>query len=306
MTDVRAGLLRALAFHYAWGYAPTRIEWIASWDAGSKPTSSQATWQDMDRAIDELVMEEKAVTSRGRYVFPGEEHWIAEHEAREAFFPHKIRRARRVTSWLHRLEGVRWVGLCNTTALANAREDGDLDFFVITKTGSLWQTRGAAAFPFKLLGARPGGRGGDQDAVCLSFFVDDSALDLTPLQITPDDPYFRHWFLSLLPLFDDGIGEDFWQANKTITDRHPFAERWLPHLTIAKPTPRIRLPVLPFLESTAINSQRRLLPRVIHEMANDGTHVVVTDQVLKLHTTDGREAYRQAYYERCQACEVEP
>lgn len=304
MNVIRAGLLRALAFHDAWGYAPTRVEWIASWDAG-RDKAPAPSWSEADSSIDALVTEKQVTTARGRFVFPDQVSWIAEHERREAFFPHKIRPARRVAAWLCRLAGVRWVGLCNTTALANAREDGDLDFFIITKAGSLWQTRGIAALPFKLLGARPGARGGDQDAVCLSFFIDDSALDLTPLQLE-DDPYFRHWFLSLLPLFDDGIGGSLWQANPAITARHPLAERWLPHPTLAASKVALRIPTLSFLERTAIKAQQVLLPKLIQQTANASTDVVVTDHILKLHTIDGREAHRKAYYDRCKAYDVDP
>lgn len=282
MDDVEAGCMRALCFHDAWGYPPTRAELENGFD---------------ERAAKEI---------RGRVVFVGREALIVEHEKREGLFPRKIRRARRVARWLAALGGVRFVALCNTTALAHARDEGDLDFFVITKRGALWQTRGWAALPFKMLRARPGSRRSDRDAVCLSFFVDEDALDLSPLMLPEDDPYFRHWFLSLLPLYDDGISDAFWQANAAITRRHPSAKPWLasPDLEIEKP--RLRLPFFSAFESAARRIQEHTFNAAIKRMRNQDTRVVANDHVLKFHVEDGREKFREAYRQNCLRYGVEP
>ena len=301
---MRAGLLRALCFHQAWGYPPTPTELVASWDSGLRG-SATPSFLNAHQALQELVAEKRVVLERGRVVFPGQEALITEHEAREAFFPRKIRRAREVARWLVRLGGVRFVALCNTTALAHARDEGDLDLCVVTHDGSLWQTRGLAALPFKVLGMRPGASDDDRDSICLSFLLDDSALDLTGLQIGPDDPYFRHWFLSLLPLVDDGVGQTLWDANALITSRHPLASTWLSHPEIVNPLPHIRIPWSSRFESLAHRAQARVLPEVVRKEANQSTNVVVNDHVLKLHVTDNRERYRKTYEEACRLYDVE-
>ncbi len=302
---MRDGLLRALCFHQAWGYPPTPAELVASWDRGLHGALSPSFF-DAYQTLQALIAEGQIILFRGRVVFPGQEALIAEHEAREVFFPRKIRRAREVARWLVRLGGVRFVALCNTTALAHARDEGDLDLCVVTCSGSLWQTRGLAALPFKLLGMRPGASDDDRDSVCLSFLFDDSALDLTTLQITPDDPYFRHWFLSLLPLVDDGVGRELWDANASITSRHPLASAWLSHEEIVAHAPWMRIPWFSRFELLAHRTQARVLPAAVRKEANQSTNVVVNDHVLKLHVTDNRERYRKTYEEACRLYDVEP
>lgn len=304
---MQAGLLRALCFHQAWGYPPTPTELVASWDRGSLDRSSSApTFLQVGDALADLLKKGSVVLYRGRVVFPGQETLVVEHEKREALFPRKLRRARRVARWLGRLDGVRFVALCNTTALAHARDEGDLDLCVVTRAGSLWQTRGLAALPFKLLGMRPGASSDDRDAVCLSFLFDDKALDLTTLQLKSDDPYFRHWFLSLLPLFDDGVGQALWEANSFITSRHPLASAWLLHPEIVPSIPALRIPYVSQLDSFASHLQRRVLPLAVQREANQSTNVVVNEHVLKLHVTDNRASYRKVYEETCRTYGVEP
>lgn len=298
MDQAASGLLRALCFHDAWGYPPTRVEWIASFDVGTQGVQPSVDVATATQAVNDLILQGSAIEFRGRVVFPGKESLIGEHEKREAFFPRKLRRARRVAAWLSRLSGVRFVALCNTTALSHARDGGDLDFFVVTKHGTLWQTRGWATLPFKLLGRRPRTDGEVSDAVCLSFFVDDAALDLSALQI-PDDIYFRHWFLSLLPLFDDGISGELWKANVAITERHPFARPWVANPEVSRNRPHVRLPSSRYLDPAARRLQTRAFSTAIKSSMNQDTRVVVNDHVLKFHTEDGRVRYREEYGRQC-------
>lgn len=301
------GLIRALAFHEAWGYAPTEIELVASWDGGTSLVGETPEPTLVWRGLQRLVLEGNVLRQRGRIFFPGRELFVSEHERREVLFTRKIRRARKVARWLARLQGVRFVALCNTTALAHAREMGDLDFFIITKAKSLWQTRGLAALPFKLLGLRPTFEMGEErDAVCLSFFIDETVLDLTPLQLAEDDPYFRHWFLSLLPLVDDGVSQQLWEVNTSIVCRHPFSSRWIAHSELETPLPVIRFPSFSAFEERAKRAQMEVLPKGIRERANRATDVVVNDHVLKLHATDNRELFRETYYAICQRHGVTP
>ncbi|MBP6945093.1 hypothetical protein KBD61_04735 [Patescibacteria group bacterium] len=305
--EAQAGLVRALAFHEAWGYAPTEVELVASWDGGMVFPGSKPEFGLVWQGLQALIQKEKVFCQRGRVFFAGREMLVQEHERREVLFTRKIRRARRVARWLACLGGVRFVALCNTTALAHAREMGDLDFFIVTRAHSLWQTRGLAALPFKLLGLRPTFEMGEErDAVCLSFFIDDSALELNTLQLTQDDPYFRHWFLSLLPLVDDGIGQQLWEANTAILKRHPLSSMWMVHPELGISLPLIRFPFLSALEERAKRAQMNVLPKGIKERANRATDVVVNDHVLKLHATDNRGVFRETYYAICQRHGVTP
>lgn len=268
---------QALAFADAIGYAPTEAE-LAAW---SEPGLTEAPFM--------LV--------RGRVVFQGRESLVAEHEAREALFPRKIRRARQVAHFLSRLPGVRFVAVTQTTALGHASDEGDLDMFVITRRGSLTLTRTLATAWYALSGARPGKA--QRDAVCLSFFVDETRLDLSSLMLSEDDPYFRYWFLSMLPLYDDGVSQDLWEANAVIRERHPQARRWIVNPNLRVRRPWLRLPRLTWLDGYARRLQHLSMSPGLRALANQDTRVVVTPHILKFHIDDGRARIRETYREIC-------
>ncbi|MCC7523124.1 hypothetical protein IT407_05005 [Candidatus Uhrbacteria bacterium] len=278
--------LQSLALFAALGYPPTPVELaIASSDGPIDPPM-------------ELV--------RGRIVFKGEERMVAEHEARRLFLPRKLRKARRVVRWLARLSGIRFVALCNTTSLGHARDEGDLDFFIVTRSGSIWQSRLCATLPFKILGIRPKPGMSERDAVCLSYFVDDTHLDLASHMLEHDDPYFRHWFLSLLPLYDDGVSVQLWHANTAILSRHPSAMPWIPNQDLLVKPARVTLPVFAWLERPAKWLQYKLFNTRIKQAMNKDTSVIVHDHVLKFHVDDGREKFRQAYRDICTKYGIAP
>lgn len=301
---MRQALLRTLAFHAAWEHAPTLVEWKNTLAADGPELKEE----DFLTAVEGLLAEHQVVERWGRFVFSDRENLAAEIRQLELWIARKLRVARRVARWLARISSVRFVALSNTVSLGHARDAGDLDFFVVCRAGSLMSTRALAVLPYKFLKRRPGD-GNGRDAVCLSYFVTDNGLDLTSHHLPSsifhppsfnDDPYFRYWFLSLLPLYDDGVSSDLWLANQEITRYHPWARKWetAPDLRVEKP--RVRIPILEFLEPLAVKIQFRVFPAAIRELMNRDTRVMVTDKVLKFHVDDRREYFRQKFEHECE------
>ncbi|MFA6429620.1 MAG: hypothetical protein WCV84_03955 [Patescibacteria group bacterium] len=300
------GLMRAMCFYDALDFPPTRAELVRGCDHVSRSAYHVSHIAHHVSSVQRLLDQGMLMETRGRLTFHGREAIVAEHELREGLFPRKIRNARRVARWLARLDGVRFVALCNTTALMHARDEGDLDFFIITRAGTVWQTRAWATLPFLLSRRRPAEVHGKKDAVCLSFFIDDTALDLSPLVLAGDDVYFRHWFLSLLPLYDDGIGQKFWEANAPLRLRHPYAKPWIVSSDLGVVRPCVRVPMPDFCERPARRVQSRAFPSSLQAIMNRDTCVVINEHVLKFHTDDGRAAFREAYIARCRTYGVAP
>jgi hypothetical protein len=159
-------------------------------------------------------------------------------------------------------------------------------------------TRSIAALLFELLGRRPKPNH-VRDAICLSYFVTDDALDLSGHMLQRGDPYFRFWFLSLVPLYDDGVGQGLWDANSRITSSHPFSRRWIAPPDLRVPTPRLRIPVPSAFERPAERLQAKAFPDAIRRLMNQDTRVMVSPTVLKFHVDDRREAYREEYLSFC-------
>ena len=297
----RQSILRTLAFHETWQYAPTFSELIGTLDTRGQPMSCE----EVQETVRMLESEERIRLIRGRFGLAASAESLVEAlERRDRFQARKIRRAKFVARLLVRLGGVRFVALANTTALGAARDFGDLDFFVVVHRGSIWTTRlfiGAAA---KLFGVQP--RGDEvRDAWCFSYFIADDALDLSSHQLAHDDPYFRYWFLSLLPFVDDGIGADLWKANAEIRRRHPLAERWIVSPDLSVPLPWVRWPFHSLMENITRHIQRRLLPKVVQELQNQDSRVIVTDAALKFHVEDARSVFRDRYRARAKELKID-
>lgn len=298
MSEIQSAIIRTVAFFDVLDYAPTWTEccsWL-EWSEGDGLERRAAPDAGaLIKAREELVARGELEFGFGRVALAGRLGRLASLAfERTALFPRKVRRARRVARWLARFSAVRFVALVNTTALANARDNSDLDFFVIVRHGAIWTTRLLSVFPFRLFG-RLANAGAKPDAVCFSYFISDKDYSLQSHLLRPDDPYFHYWFLSMLPLYDDGVSADIWKANAEIVSRHPFALPWTVSPDLEVRAPRFRFSFVPFFESFARRIQMAWFPLRITDRMNRDTSVMVSDSVLKFHVDDKREAYRKAY-----------
>jgi hypothetical protein len=302
--EVCAALVRTVAYFDVIDYAPlwselcSWVEWggVSGFERMAPPDAFELL-----SARDALARERRIECDFGRVAFPGRLAVLAALSMeRTALFARKVRRARRVARRLARLPGVRFAALVNTTALEHARDRADLDFFVIVRHGRLWMSRLLCAAPYRLAGklSSPGAK---PDAICFSYFVTDADLNLGAHMLPGDDPYFRYWFLSLLPLYDDGASEELWNANIAITARHPRAMRWIAPPDFAVRRPLFRFPDARVFESAARRMQTAWFPARIRDRMNLDTTVMVSDRVLKFHVDDARERFRAAYDERLRA-----
>lgn len=299
MSDAaREAVLRSLCLFGALGHAPTAAETVAAADVG--PSGGRANEAEAWAALEALTASGSVAAERGRIGLAAHLPAALERaEEADFFFPRKWRKAKRVAAWLARLPTVRFVALANTTAWGMARDESDLDFFVVAAAGSVWRTRIAAVAPFIATRQLPGQRVSERDAVCLSYFIADNALDLSAYCLEGDDPYVRHWFLALLPLFDDGIGRTLWEANAELRRRHPLARAWALAEGAAPRPPRLRIPLPRWSERPSETIQRRWFPPSIRDAMNRDSRVRISDDVLKFHVDDGRAAYRGRYQELC-------
>ncbi len=299
---IRYALYRAIAFFEVVGYAPLWTECVTwmEWgpEDGEAPSAGECA-----AARDTLIADGALEAQGGRVARRGSmEGFMRRLRDADSVFPRKLRRACRVARHLARFADVRFVALVNTTALGVARNDSDLDFFVIVRDGGIWSTRLLSATPYRIFGRLASATAKDirPDAVCLSYFVTDANLDLSSHMLVPDDPYFRYWFLSMLPLFDDGVSRGLWEKNGVIRENHRLARSWIPSPDIAVRAPRFRLALPRFLEPLTRRIQMKWFPSRIRDRMNRDTAVIVNDRVLKFHVDDAREKYREEYEKKIQ------
>lgn len=309
MTTAEEAILRTLAFHAAWGYAPTRVQLLNALDQRSSDQVLEKV--DVSVVLSDLLTRKILIEDSGRISFSKYADQIQSGREKEMSFPRKLRKARKVACYLSALPWVRAVFLCNTAALGQSADSSDLDFFIVARHGAIWRTRLASVLPFVLKGDRPGSRD-TVDPVCLSFFISDDDLDLSSRMLEQDDPYFRYWFLYLLPLKEDGVLYELWNANAAILRRHPFAKQWL---ALDMEYPRPAKPSTPnpkskdakcWSESIARRLQEKMFPQAIKSRANLDTGVMIDSCTLKFHVKDNRQMFKDKYYEICKEYGVKP
>lgn len=291
----REAILRSLAWQATLGYPPTLSE-----------LRQHAEAVIGDDEVDELIASGEVVSDRGRLVLAGEEASIDELERRERFFPRKWQKILRLARLLRWVPTIRWMAVCNTTAVGYARDAADIDLMIITRSGTLWMTRLILAGMARLIGRRPGERESERDAWCFSFFVSDQALSLKRYALAPHDPYLEWWTLRLLPLIDDGIGEAFWREQAWVWQRRPKAAPWVSWGAIQDRGSRVG-PLVRRVDAWCFKFLRRFGSKeLLAKATEEGTDVVMEPEVAKLHLDDRRAWFREQYEHRCARLGIAP
>ncbi|MDA1038135.1 MAG: hypothetical protein O2877_00420, partial [bacterium] len=211
----------------------------------------------------------------------------------------KFRTLLPVVSYLRYLPTVRGVATCNTLAWMHTRKESDIDLFVIVKEGSVWTSRLLSVTPFMIARARPGER--SENPLCFSFFLSDTSLNVQSLSMPEKDPYLTYWAASIIPLFDrDGAFDEFQKANSWMREVLPTAHSQTPHpdRSIEPSGVTRRVPFI--FEKISRKLQHRRFPQVITQMANRDSRVVISDAMLKFHSNDRRELFRERHESLCE------
>jgi hypothetical protein len=316
-------VLATVAALDAFAYAPTGREawrWLFAVDPRTaNPTDGGRSFglplpvrpEDVTQALTALTAQRRLVRSGDRFFLPGREALTERHGECASSAPRKWRRVRRAAEFLRLVPFVEFVGVCNTLAYDNARPESDMDVFIVVRDGHLWTSRALVTAVVHALGLR---RHDDKirDRVCLSFYVTQSALDLSPLTLKPVDPELALWVAQMVPVLDrHGTFAAFRRANAWVERILPnaFAEarsdrrvRWSGPLALAQNLYELFLlnPLIgPAVESFARGRQMKRMDRNWWSRSKSGgTDVVISDLVLKFHEADRRAIHRDAIAER--------
>jgi hypothetical protein len=238
----------------------------------------------------------------GFYFLPGKESLIASRKQKFPEADRKFKIAKKNAELLRRLPLIKAIFVCNSLAYSNTRAASDIDLFIITRKNRVWTARFYATLAMKLLNRRPRGQN-TADKICLSFFCDETALNLKSLTYE-NDIYLHYWINQLSPLWDpDNLLDDVRRANSWTKD-------FLPNFFATKNNARRALNGKKFLqkitsakasliaEKTYRAWQEKHLPK---ELAPRGKDVVFNNQIIKLHATDRRIHYRDLWLQKCAA-----
>lgn len=238
----------------------------------------------------------------GFFYLRGRENNLKTRNERQVWAVKKYHRAQIVAKFFSYIPFVRLVGVCNSLAYNNARDESDIDLFVVTKSSGVWWARWFMLLILKFLYLRPG-QGGVRNKICLSFFVDERHLNLELLQSEQPDVYLALWLATFYPLYDHSnwLGR-LWQQNqwlkKYLSQTRPVTpshERYFRSPCILKYPWEWLLQPITFLIAWI---QVWLLPETIKKMVNVDTRVRIESGILKFHTNDRRLEFNREFSTR--------
>ncbi|MFA5413745.1 MAG: nucleotidyltransferase domain-containing protein [Patescibacteria group bacterium] len=288
-------ILATIAYFDVFNYPLTVTEiwkWLYSKEESrdGSPTIGEI-WKNLEnnQSLKSLVN-----SRRGFYFLKNRDDLVEIREARYVLAVKKIKRARRVVKFLKFIPGIKMIALCNSLAWTNAREESDIDFFIVTDKNKIWTARFWSAGFLQIFGLRPSKKN-TRDKICLSFFADYDSLNLESLATESPDIYLIYWVAQLQPLFDrGGMYNKFWQANAWI-------KKFLPNVFPRDEVNEIsenRPGKIGLGEKFFRWMQLKLMPKSLKDMANRDSRVVVSDHMLKFHANDRREEYKKMWEEK--------
>ncbi|MFA6588165.1 MAG: hypothetical protein WCT08_03785 [Patescibacteria group bacterium] len=297
MNPLEAAILKTVAYFDIFSFPLTSWE-IWKWLFGNK-----ANFLEVNKALEESgILKNKLGFGNGFYFLAGRQENVSLRQERYELALNKFKKTINFIKRLVRLPFINFVAVCNTLGLMNARDESDIDLFVIVKPKHIWTVRLLAAGYAQLRKLRPVGQN-RKNKFCLSFYITDDALNLQNL-LYPQDPYFIYWLATLIPVYDpNNLKQKLWQENMWLQKFLPNAEfreisvqREIQSSSLSKFLEKIV--GSQGFEKFAEKVEKKWLPENLKKLANQDTRVVLNERILKFHDNDRRLEFAKAFDSR--------
>lgn len=289
MGGIKQEILKALAFYDIFKYPLTALEihrnlGVAAW------------FGEIYGALEESKNESRIILRSGYFFLPGNENLAEKRKARFLISFRKLQKAKILARVFSYFPFVHFVGVCNSLGIFNARDESDIDFFIIARRGRIWTARFLTTLFLMIFNLRPTSRGA-RDKFCLSFYVADDALDISRAVLPGGDPYFYHWMGWIAPLYDGGVWRKFILENSWIKNHLPnFFSQDAAKISGRPILKRLAEKLFFIPENFFRRVQFWAMPRELKDAAGRGDgSVVIDDKMLKFHLLDRRAEYKKNY-----------
>lgn len=281
---------------------------VAYFDIFDYPLTAFEIWQYLSEPTDFLTIQTRLSTSlpgletkSGFFFLAGRSALITTRQDRYKLTNKKIKILKRRLRLITWLPSIRLVCLANSIGTHNLRASSDSDLFIITRAGQVWWVKLWATLILKICNLRPT-QHHSADRLCLSFLIDDTALDLSACR-QANDRYFTYWLTGLVPLYGDlHVYEKLITANT-------WLKTALPNWSLMNTGPLYRYqakmsqtkkikPLQQKLETWAQRIQTHFMNPALKVKQTESTGVIISDHILKLHTTDRRNFFQTEYQKR--------
>ena len=254
----------------------------------------------------------KIITTQGGFYFLKNRQTIIEARLqRYNIAEHKFRVALRAIKFLKFFPFIKLVAVCNNLSYLNARQESDIDLFIITSKKRLYLIRFFITLLISLMGIRRYGQK-ISDRLCLSFYITEDNLDLNQIKIAPDDIYLVYWLATLFPIYQrDDFHDNFLQAND-------WFNKYLPNYQAKKISYRYQVNDTKFssfiykskeficqnflgdwLEKlTKYLQHKKMSQNKKDVLVREKNWVIINDQMLKFHEKDRRLQYLNQFEQK--------
>jgi len=282
--DIREAIIRTVCYFDLFDFPLSRAEvgdWLFGADSRFTIQDSRTTPVEGGAHIEALIADGVLKEENGFVSLFDRDGLGAVRAERKIFSDRKWKRARTWARVFAALPGVELVGIGNTLAYNNARDESDIDFFIVAAPGAIWRTRFFCAALAAALDLRPKGND-NRDKLCLSFFVTTEALDMQALAMGDEDIYMHYWTRQMTPLAGNNEAFELFRVENPEVEPREKIDRSIFLRALFSP--------LALFPGTFMRSwQKRHFPKdlLAAEARHDGS-VIVSDAVLKFHVNDRR------------------
>lgn len=294
MSDLKRSIINTISFFDIFSY-PLTAEEIKKYLYKYK---NPIHIKEIKGTIEEMEEIEKI---HGYYVLKDRANLADTRKARKFLAEKLWGRTRQYCQYLTNVPFVEMIAACNSLAYDNPNEESDIDLFIVIKKDRMWFARTAITAILHFFGVR---RHKNKIAgrFCLSFFTTPEKMDMSELELKPEDPYLAYWTKLLMPVYGEKAYADFVEKNK----------KWLKEkyaLSFSAETPekitfRNEKKIKKILEKaldgklgdlTESAIKKLLKKRALKKAENlkDPSGTIISDDILKFHDEDMREKYRE-------------
>jgi len=238
----------------------------------------------------------------GFYFLKNKENIVRERKEKYIISYKKYILAKRFIKILSLFKSFKFIGVCsNSLVLDNAKDDSDIDLFIITKENRVWTARLISVLIAKILNLRPK-ENNKKNKMCLSFYVDEKKMNME--RFSDNNIYFIYWVSQIIPIYDEGdysirfFKENIW-IKETLKNIFEFNTGYKRKINNTKKIINIRNILnyfsSDFLENIFKKIQLKTFNKEIKNKLNINDDVFCDDYIIKLHTKDRREEYKNKF-----------
>ncbi len=274
---------------------------------------NESKFHEVEKALVESDSLKRKLSSKEAFYFLNGRDTVKTRKSRYVYAERKFKKALRICRIFTMLPWIKMIAICNTLGISNARDESDIDLFIIVSQNRIWATRFCVVGFLRVFGLRPllnrfgSKREYRKDKIDASFYATENELNLQSVAINDgEDIYLAYWIHSLVPIYDvDKTYKRFMEFNSWTRSFIPNSINHIPSYRRRLSCPSkfthsvISLITGNMFEKFAKWTELKIMPEKLKKMGEENTSsVVISETMLKFHDQDRREYYKRQWLKK--------